>query len=365
MGLCWILERTTNTRVILSATCHKKGDQAIMLSRSSKEVAGVTLLTWAIDTRNDFSDKGIKYALEQIIKNSENGTPFVTGTQSPRGGSPTESFVCREVQFNAFCPAHFTFCYGDLSNPWQHGETATRVFEYYTRLHNELIPYIYGAAIHAHRTGEPIIKRTTGDLQYTFGEDMLVAPIYRDELTRRVSFPPGEWIDYWDEGKLYHGGQQIDYQAPLDHSPLFLRAGAMIPMEVRENWTGHGTEKSAHALTIQIYPADEHKAWFYEVGGDTLLHCTKHADYLTPGDVRVELDGPPRNYVLRLKTFRCPRSVHSREGDDLPERGSLAETSPYSASWSYDGQTGMTNVFLFNVDSSSVMIKMDLHGRQR
>ena len=43
-------------------------------------MADATLLVWAVDTKNDFSDKGIRYALRQIIRSSENGTPFVSGT---------------------------------------------------------------------------------------------------------------------------------------------------------------------------------------------------------------------------------------------------------------------------------------------
>ncbi|UCD27797.1 MAG: hypothetical protein JSV03_11920 [Planctomycetota bacterium] len=349
-----VLDYTTTTFNHLRA---KKGDQAIMMSRSSREVAEVTLLTWAIDTKNDFSDKGIKYALEQVIKSSRVSTPYVTGTQSPRGPAPTEAFVCREVQFNAFCPTQFTFCYGDLSNPWDNGKTATKVFKYYTRLHNELIPYIYCAAILAHRTGEPIIRPAPGDLEYKFGGEFLVAPIYRDEMTRRVSFPAGDWIDYWDENKVYREGQEIEYDAPLDHIPLFVRAGAIIPMEVRKNWTGHGTENSAGALTLQIYPQNSEKCWFYEDCGDTLLRCTKKNDYLTPGDIHFELEGPARKYVLRFKTFISPQKVITGSAGVLPRRQAETDLTPDQAAWCYDEATRMT-IIRFPETESEVL---DLH----
>ncbi|MBI4581631.1 MAG: hypothetical protein HY718_18180 [Planctomycetes bacterium] len=337
----------------------KKGDEAMMMSRSAPDVADVTLLVWAIDTKNDFSDKGIEYAVRQVIRSSEAGTPFVSGTQSPRGDKPSEAFVCREVQFNAFCPVHFTFCYGDLSNPWDHGETTTRVFKYYTRLHNELIPYIYSAAIRAHRTGRPIIRRTRGDLQYLFGPDFLVAPVYRDETRRRVTFPEGdEWIDYWDESKVYKAGDEIDYAAPLDRIPLLIRAGAIIPMEVKKNWTGHGTEHSAGALTVLVYPSGSAEREYLEQAGDTMFHCRKAGGYLDRSDVRFGLQGPKRSYVLRVKTFADPVQVRLGGGTVLPRRESETQLKPDEAAWCCDPQAGVTVVRLPAVNAAEVTIQL-------
>jgi alpha-glucosidase (family GH31 glycosyl hydrolase) len=332
----------------------KKGDQAIMMSRSAPEVADATILVWAVDTKNDFSDKGIKYALEQVLTSSENGTPFVSGTQSPHGAGPTESFVCREVEFNAFCPVQFTFCYGDLSNPWDHGETATRVFKYYTRLHNELLPYIYGAALRAHRTGEAIIKRAPGDLEYTFGDDMLVAPIYRDETTRRVTFPAGDWIDYWNDRELYHGVREIDYPASLDRIPLFLRAGAIIPMDVSKNWTGHGTEKSAGVLTVLAYPSGESQREYLEPSSRTVFRCAKRGGYRGTGTTSLRIDGPSRGYMLRVKSFVKPSEVRDSSARLLPRRAAESQLGGAGASWCFDAAAGLTIIRLPPVAAESL-----------
>ncbi len=259
--------------------------------------------------------------------------------------------------FNAFCPVQFTFCYGDLSNPWDHGEQATRVFQYYTRLHNELLPYIYSAAIEAHQTGRPILRRAPGDLQYLFGPDLLVAPIYRDELIRKVTFPAGEWIDYWDESKVYTGHSEIDYPAPLDHIPLFLRAGAIIPMEVRKNWTGHGTANSAGALTVQVYPFERSERAFLEPAGKTLFRCSKAGQYAARGDVRFELDGVSRKYVLRIKTLTEPREVRGKNGT-LPRRPGESELAASEAAWCFDQKARMTVVRLPEVKAEDITIQM-------
>jgi alpha-glucosidase (family GH31 glycosyl hydrolase) len=48
-------------------------------------------------------------------------------------------------------------------------------------------------------------------------------------LQRRLFFPDGEWIDWW-ESRRYRGPAVTTVAAPLDRIPLFVRAGAVIPL---------------------------------------------------------------------------------------------------------------------------------------
>jgi alpha-D-xyloside xylohydrolase len=45
----------------------------------------------------------------------------------------------------------------------------------------------------------------------------------------QVYLPQGEWRDFWTE-QTYAGGQTIAIAAPLDRIPVFVRAGATLPM---------------------------------------------------------------------------------------------------------------------------------------
>jgi alpha-D-xyloside xylohydrolase len=48
--------------------------------------------------------------------------------------------------------------------------------------------------------------------------------------TRLVYLPKGQhWFDFWS-GKLHDGGQMIEAGAPLEHIPLFVRAGSIVPL---------------------------------------------------------------------------------------------------------------------------------------
>jgi alpha-D-xyloside xylohydrolase len=44
-----------------------------------------------------------------------------------------------------------------------------------------------------------------------------------------VPLPPGEWIDFWSESRVTGPGE-ITAAAPLGIIPVFVRAGALLPM---------------------------------------------------------------------------------------------------------------------------------------
>jgi alpha-glucosidase len=85
------------------------------------------------------------------------------------------------------------------------------------------------------------------------GDDLLVAPIVKPDVTRRLVYlPAGSWYDYWTN-KKYVGGTMISVEAPLDVVPMFVRAGAIIPVGPALNYVG---EKPVDPITFNIYPDD-------------------------------------------------------------------------------------------------------------
>jgi alpha-glucosidase (family GH31 glycosyl hydrolase) len=63
---------------------------------------------------------------------------------------------------------------------------------------------------------------TNMDWEYLFGDSMLVAPVMNDDDKVTVYLPDGTWTDYWTK-KQYAGRQWIEYTAPLDVLPIFIR----------------------------------------------------------------------------------------------------------------------------------------------
>ena len=129
------------------------------------------------------------------------------------------------------------------------------VWKRYTRLRTMLYPYVAGSqdAYQAH--GLPLMRHlalvTPGDSravgtddEYLFGDDLLVAPVTRKGATSRsVYLPRGQWLELargWrlagdgtaslTGAPLVAGHRTVTARAPERTIPLFLRAGAVVPM---------------------------------------------------------------------------------------------------------------------------------------
>jgi len=89
------------------------------------------------------------------------------------------------------------------------------------------------------------------------GDDLLLAPVMKPDVTRRLVYlPAGVWYDYWTN-KRYNGGTMIAMDAPLDVVPMFVRAGAIIPTGPAMNYVG---ERSTDPITFNAYPDDSGSA---------------------------------------------------------------------------------------------------------
>ncbi len=129
------------------------------------------------------------------------------------------------------------------------------VWKHYTRLRTMLYPYIAGSQDEYARTGMPLMRHLalvhpedskavrTHD-EYLFGRDLLVAPVTTPGLkSRKVYLPRGRWVELsraWnldDNGdfdllraETIRGKRTVTAKAPLGTIPLFLRAGAVMPL---------------------------------------------------------------------------------------------------------------------------------------
>ncbi len=64
-----------------------------------------------------------------------------------------------------------------------------------------------------------------------FGDDLLVAPVLTDDESRTIVFPRGTWTSLWD-GKTVCGPVELKVGAPLDTIPVYLRPGAVVPVQL-------------------------------------------------------------------------------------------------------------------------------------
>jgi len=139
------------------------------------------------------------------------------------------------------------------------------------------------------------------------------------ESEKKVVLPQtGHWVDYWNEERLLAPESKMKVEVPISRIPLFLRGGAIVPMNVRSDVTGHGDGSSAGKDTVLIYP---YKRSFY-------LYHRPRGSGLDYDEIKLSMDEEsgtltvagrkPVSYRFRIKSFSEPDSIKG------------------AGSWSYD-----------------------------
>ncbi|MGW0336104.1 alpha-xylosidase [Streptomyces sp. NPDC003011] len=124
--------------------------------------------------------------------------------------------------------------------PWAFGDEAVDVARQFTLLKHRLMPYLYGTAVEAHRTGVPVMRPMlldfpddptcrTLDRQYMLGPDLLVAPVFTADGEVEFYLPEGTWTHLLT-GDRVQGPVWRHETHGFDSLPLYVRPGAVIPM---------------------------------------------------------------------------------------------------------------------------------------
>ena len=215
----------------------------ILLARSAWDGSQLNCALFGGDQSSDF---GPATGFPSVIKAAQNaglsGFPFYASDIGGYFGIPTEKVFARWIAFGAFLPIMQLHGLG-CREPWKFSPWILDLYRRYARIHTDLFPYIYSHALKASKTGVPIVQamafafpdefsiwHVDNDLQYCFGEDLLVSPIYSGHSeVWIVKLPSGNWRDFWDGG-LHVGGSVVQVKADIDYIPVFARAGAIIPL---------------------------------------------------------------------------------------------------------------------------------------
>ncbi len=128
--------------------------------------------------------------------------------------------------------------------PWLYDEEAVDVLRFFTRLKCRLMPYLFGAAVQAHRTGVPVMRAMplefpgdpgcdTLDRQYMLGESLLVAPIFSPDGWVDYYLPAGRWTNFLS-GEVLEGGRWVREQHGFLSLPLMARPNTLLPVGANE-----------------------------------------------------------------------------------------------------------------------------------
>jgi alpha-glucosidase len=160
----------------------------------------------------------------------------------------------------------------ELNNP-----AIEPICKQYLELRSQMMPYLYSALKETCETGIPVIRAlwlhypddpqavARGD-QYLYGRDILVAPVVeRGATSRSLYLPHGSWYDFWTQERV-EGGREISRPVKLETIPLYVRAGAVIPMGPIKQYVD---EKVDGPLTLRVHSGANGAFSLYEDDGKT------------------------------------------------------------------------------------------------
>ena len=151
---------------------------------------------------------------------------------------------------------------------WSFGEDVLDIAREALKLRYRLLPYIYTAFVKHNETGEPIQRPLIFDYQadanvrnidtqYLFGRDLLVAPVLEAELdAREVYLPAGEWFDLHSDEQIVSPGETITVELSAENIPVFVRAGAIVPMWAEAPKSARGYQPELLELHAYVPSAD-------------------------------------------------------------------------------------------------------------
>jgi alpha-glucosidase (family GH31 glycosyl hydrolase) len=230
------------------------------------------------------------------------------------GAAPSKNSLIRYAQFGALTPLMENGGEnGGLREhlPWTWDAATVDIYRYFATLHSELGPYNFSYGVEAHLTGQSIIREADQvRAQHLLGAQILTSVITTDVSAKAVTFPAGSsWIDYWNEDTVYAGGTTAQYSAPLDRYPIFIKAGAILPLDVKSPVTGHGDVTSTGKITLQIYPQAQSGFTFHRPTGEGVAYENVRVDVdASSGTVSVT-GASAAPYRLRIKSLRAPTDV--------------------------------------------------------
>ena len=188
------------------------------------------------------------------------GFAGVLWTPEVRASKTAEEWL-RRFQSNVFSPMAMINAWASGTKPWTFPEVAEQIKQM-ADLRMQMMPYWYSEFAKYHFQGIPpframnlepgfggveIPEKTKKkqvnleenpyeDLaakeikdQYMAGENVLVAPMFTGQTSRKVILPKGKWYDFYT-GKLAGDGEVITVTPGLDKIPVYVKDGGIIPM---------------------------------------------------------------------------------------------------------------------------------------
>ncbi|MDQ6830478.1 MAG: DUF5110 domain-containing protein [Gemmatimonadota bacterium] len=228
---------------------------------------------WTGDNRSTWEH--LRLSISMVLSLGLTGEPFAGSDIGGFAGTPTAELYARWLQAAALIPLFRTHSAIDVPRrePWSYGAEYERANRATIRLRYRLLPALYAAFYQHVRDGAPVVRPIFWSAlddstalgvhdEYFLGDHLLAAPVVDSSAdARTVYFPAGLWYRI-DGDSVFDGGRRAMVSAPqalhdrgdttgLRGLPLFVRAGAVIPMQAVLPYDG---ARHLDTLALHVWP---------------------------------------------------------------------------------------------------------------
>lgn len=324
-------------------------DSDIVFKRYGVNTADDTFLSQYahVSYVNDFPTdfQGLREGIEHVFSTTALiPAPYNEFTAYDRTDPDAETLI-RRMHWGAFQAVMENAPALASTFPWDphYPSNVMQLYQYYATLHWELIPYLHSYDQMSQETGIAILHDVDAAHDSAMlGDEIFVQYVTDYTRTLAVTLPKGEWINYWDE-QVYTGPVTIQLPVPLGREPVFIANGAIIPMQVRDSTTVHGTTASAGALTVDVYPTIHSSFRYFDPSGARV----RFDAWENGGRVTLCTDWPPSQPVIyrierrsaapqRVSSLNGAVAVNAAWGTPLPPLTSELMVDGSSGGWFFD-----------------------------
>ena len=226
-------------KMIFDLLKEERGEgEAILFARSGTAGSQQFPVHWGGD--NSASYVSMAETLRAGLSMSHSGFGFWSHDISGFESTAPADVYKRWVQFGLLSSHSRLHGSSSYRVPWLFDEESVDVVRRFSRLKNQLMPYLYEAALQAHECGTPMMRPMmlefpedpacdTLDRQYMLGDNLLVAPVFRKDCKVTYYLPEGQWTHLLD-GRILTGGKWITEIYDFLSLPLFVREGTILPL---------------------------------------------------------------------------------------------------------------------------------------
>ncbi|MGO1370669.1 MAG: glycoside hydrolase family 31 protein [Senegalia sp. (in: firmicutes)] len=186
----------------------------------------------------------LEASIPMYLNLSLSGFSFIGGDVGGFNGDSNGELLTRWTQLGAFTPFFRNHSAKGTINqePWCFGRDYLKVIKDYISLRYKFMTYLYNLMRDNSLTGEPVLRplfyhyqedEKTYDInnQFLYGENIMICPITKPRTYKRMVYlPEGKWYDYFTK-EIIEGGKYIIADAPLEKLPIYIKAGAIIPID--------------------------------------------------------------------------------------------------------------------------------------